>query len=128
MFDMNPAASLNLTYHVMGDREERGSALAALAEVYRQAGYEPALNELPDFLPLVLEFLYESPGAEADPLLGRCLAALPAVAGSLRKNGSGYAGLLDVLCGMLAAERDLTGENSVPESARDPLSNPNRGA
>jgi nitrate reductase molybdenum cofactor assembly chaperone len=57
VFDMNPSASLNLTYHLMGDREDRGRALAELLEVYLRAGFEPAVNELPDFLPLMLEFM-----------------------------------------------------------------------
>jgi len=59
-FDMTPSASLNLTWHLMGDREDRGRALADLLAVYLQAGFEPAVGELPDFLPLMLEFLAAS--------------------------------------------------------------------
>jgi nitrate reductase delta subunit len=119
VFDLNPATSLNLTYHLMGDREERGSALAGLAGLYRQAGYEPVAGELPDYLPLVLEFLAESPGAEGDPLLCRCLAGLPAVAGALRRSASPYAGLVDVLCELFPAEAGSTagGEHQRPAPA-----------
>jgi len=103
VFDLNPSGSLNLTYHLMGDREDRGRALAELLEVYGQAGFEPAVNELPDFLPLMLEFLAASSPAEPHPLILRCLAAMPAVAGRLKEAGSPYAVPLELLCEALHA-------------------------
>jgi nitrate reductase delta subunit len=107
VFDMNPSASLNLTYHLMGDREDRGRALAELLEIYLRAGFEPAVNELPDFLPLMLEFLAASPPAEPHPLILRCLAAMPAIAGRLREAGSLYAVPLELLCEALPATTDV---------------------
>ena len=97
VFDMNSAASLNLTYHLMGDREDRGRALAELIEVYRQAGFAPAVNDLPDFLPLVLEFLAVSAGGEGNELIRRCLAAVPAIAQRLKDSGSMYAAPLELV-------------------------------
>jgi len=110
VFDMNPSASLNLTYHLMGDREERGRALAELLDVYRQAGLEPAVNELPDFLPLLLEFLAAAPPADAHAPILRCLAAVPALAGRLKASGSLYAVPLELIC------------ETVPATAESPLS------
>ena len=110
VFDMNPSASLNLTYHLMGDGEDRGRALAELLEVYRQAGFEPAVNELPDFLPLLLEFLAAAPQAETHEPVMRCLAAVPALAGRLKESGSLYAVPLELLSA------------AVPEAADSPLS------
>jgi len=110
VFDMNPAASLNLTYHLMGDREDRGRALAELLEVYRQAGFEPAVNELPDFLPLLLEFMVAAPQAETHAPILRCLAAVPGLAGRLKESGSLYAVPLELLSA------------AVPEAADFPLS------
>jgi nitrate reductase delta subunit len=107
VFDLSPSASLNLTYHLMGDREDRGRSLVELLEVYRQAGFEPAVNELPDFLPLMLEFLAASSPAEPHPLILRCLAAMPAVAGHLRKAGSPYAVPLELLCEALPATTNI---------------------
>lgn len=101
VFDMNPSASLNLTYHLMGDREDRGRALAELLEIYRKAGFEPAGNELPDFLPMMLEFMAAAPQSAIHPLIGRCLSVLPAITGCLRENGSLYAPLLEMLCGVV---------------------------
>ena len=101
VFDLNPAASLNLTWHILGDREDRGRALAELLEVYRQAGFEPAVDDLPDYLPLLLEFMAAAPQSEIHPLIGRCLSVLPAITGCLRENGSLYAPLLEMLCGVV---------------------------
>jgi nitrate reductase delta subunit len=107
VFDMNPSASLNLTYHLMGDREDRGRSLAELLEVYRQAGFEPAVNELPDFLPLLLEFIAESSPAEPHALILRCLATVPAVASRLKENGSLYAVPLELLCRVFPQTTDV---------------------
>jgi nitrate reductase delta subunit len=98
VFDMNSSASLNLTYHLMGDREDRGRALAGLLEVYLQAGFEPAVNELPDFLPLMLEFMAASSPAEPHALILQCLSAVPDLAGRLKGTGSLYAVPLELLC------------------------------
>jgi nitrate reductase molybdenum cofactor assembly chaperone NarJ/NarW len=110
VFDMNPAVSLNLTWHLMGDREDRGRALAELLDVYRQAGFEPDVEELPDFLPLMLEFMAASSPAETHALILRCLAAVPALAGRLKDSGSLYAVPLELL------------SSAVPETADFPLS------
>ncbi len=103
VFDMNPSASLNLTWHLMGDREDRGRALADLLGVYLQAGFEPAVNELPDFLPLMLEFLAAAAPDEPHALIRRCLATVPAIAARLKESGSPYAGPLELVCGIFPA-------------------------
>lgn len=99
VFDMNPSASLNLTFHLMGDRDERGRALAELLDVYRQSGFEPAVNDLPDYLPVLLEFLAASPRSETHTLVRRCIDAVPAIAGRLRKSGSMFVAPLELVRG-----------------------------
>ena len=103
VFDMNPSASLNLTWHLMGDREDRGRALADLLAVYLQAGFEPAVNELPDFLPLMLEFLAAAAPDAPHALIRRCLATVPAIAARLKESGSPYAGPLELVSGIFPA-------------------------
>jgi nitrate reductase delta subunit len=98
VFDLNPDTSLNFTYHLIGDGEERGRALADLQELYRRAGFETAVSELPDFLPLVLEFLAEVPIESKPPVLGRLGVAVAAVAKRLAETGSIYSGLLNLAC------------------------------
>ncbi|MGO9567699.1 MAG: nitrate reductase molybdenum cofactor assembly chaperone, partial [Desulfomonilaceae bacterium] len=57
LFDFNPATCLNLTFHECGESKTRGFALVNLSQLYKNSGYEPATGELPDYLPLILEFL-----------------------------------------------------------------------
>jgi len=60
-FDMQEATSLYLTAHELGDSPERGGALLRLHALLRLAALEPMDGELPDFVPLLLEFLAEKP-------------------------------------------------------------------
>lgn len=55
-FDMTPEHALHLTHHLFGDDRNRGPALIDLGEYYKSYGLELGSNELPDYLPLVLEF------------------------------------------------------------------------
>ncbi|NWG40020.1 MAG: nitrate reductase molybdenum cofactor assembly chaperone [Hydrogenophilaceae bacterium] len=55
-FDMTPEHALHLTHHLFGDDKNRGPALIDLGEYYKSYGMEIEGNELPDYLPLVLEF------------------------------------------------------------------------
>ena len=57
LFDRTPSLSLHLFEHVHGDSRDRGQAMVDLIELYRRHGVEIATHELPDFLPLFLEFL-----------------------------------------------------------------------
>lgn len=60
-FDFNESAALYLTAHELGDSRRRGSALLELRQMLRAAGFEASVPELPDFLPLLLEFLSCAP-------------------------------------------------------------------
>lgn len=103
VFDLNPGTSLNLTWHLTGDTEDRGRALAALVDVYRGAGFDIETFELPDYLPLVLEFLAQD-AAPAPPRkpLADSLASLPALAARLEEAGSVYAPLLALVADIVA--------------------------
>lgn len=84
-FDLDPATSLNLTYHLLGDSEDRGKALAALLRLYGQQGFELAERQLPDYLPLVFEFLSLSSGPQEHALLNSCLGTIAPLAERLEK-------------------------------------------
>jgi len=60
-FDLSDKSSLYLTYHRFRDDPKRGTYLARLVSYYREKGFEFVENELPDFLPVVLEFIYYQP-------------------------------------------------------------------
>ena len=90
-FDRNPSHSLHLYEHLHGESRERGPALVSLLEEYRQHGLEISDAELPDYLPLFLEFLSLLPQQEATSLLGDAVHVIAAIGGRLAKNGSPYA-------------------------------------
>jgi nitrate reductase delta subunit len=100
-FDMTPATSLNLTFHRLGESDRRGSAMAELAGIYAEAGYEPIPGELPDHLPMMVEFL----SVCKDPRNAECVAAYmvetPLIARALAHDDHPYAPLFGALCGLL---------------------------
>ncbi len=97
IFDISPATCLNLTYHSQGDSEDRGRTLAELDQVYCRAGFTRTTAELPDYLPLVLEFLSQCPRAEGTDLLWHHLGAADSIAGKLLKLDSPYRVPLELL-------------------------------
>jgi nitrate reductase delta subunit len=109
-FDLNPDTSLNFTYHLMGDGEDRGRALAELKEIYRRAGFEIAVNELPDFLPLILEFLTQAPAEKMPAAVSQCFRPVSTIARRLKEAGSLYAAALDVLHGVAPFQETQTEE------------------
>lgn len=90
-FDRGRATSLHLFEHVHGDSRDRGPAMVDLADVYARAGFRLAARELPDYLPVLLEFLSTRPTAEAKDMLADCGHILRSVGEALARRGSGYA-------------------------------------
>ena len=97
-FDLRRRASLYLTYYVHGDTRKRGMALLRLKRLYPAAGLEPASGELPDYLPLMLEFASLAPAGAGETLLREHRPSLELLRSSLRDADSPYADLLDALC------------------------------
>ena len=99
-FDHTRNRSLYLTYYRYGDTRARGMALVALKNVYRRAGHEPPETELPDYLPLVLEFasLAPEPGRA---VLVQQRAGLELLRQALREREDPYAAVLEAVCGRL---------------------------
>jgi nitrate reductase molybdenum cofactor assembly chaperone NarJ/NarW len=97
IFDMNPGTCLNLTYHSFGDTEKRGQILAQMDQVYLNAGYERTTGELPDYLPLVLEFLSQGLGSEGIDLLWSQLDGLKNIIANLNDQDSPYQMLFEIL-------------------------------
>ncbi|TNC23802.1 nitrate reductase molybdenum cofactor assembly chaperone [Amycolatopsis alkalitolerans] len=95
-FDHTRRRGLYLTYYRHGDTRARGMALLALKHTYRQAGYPAPEDELPDFLPLMLEFAAAAP-EPGQRLLIQCQAGLELLTEAVREAHSPYAELLDVI-------------------------------
>ncbi|MDM7930647.1 nitrate reductase molybdenum cofactor assembly chaperone [Tabrizicola sp.] len=106
LFDRSRTLSLNLFEHVHGESRDRGGAMVSLIETYREGGFEPATSELPDHLPVLLEFLSTRPFAEAQETLADATHILDAVAARLERRESGYAAAFAALSQMAGAEAD----------------------
>lgn len=89
-FDQNPSHSLHLFEHVHGESRERGQAMVDLLQEYRAHGLEIGAAELPDFVPLFLEYLSLLPEAEAREMLGDAVHVLALIGRKLERNGSPY--------------------------------------
>lgn len=90
LFDRTRSLSLHLFEHVHGESRDRGQAMIDLQNLYGDKGLEIGASELPDFVPLFLEFLSTQPRAEAYDLLGQPAHIFAALAERLRKRKSAY--------------------------------------
>lgn len=96
-FDMTAEHSLHLTHHLFGDDKNRGPALIDLGELYKDYGVEVVTNELPDYLPLVLEFTAYMDDGEATVFLSDAKKVLSVLTENLKKAESPYAALLSII-------------------------------
>jgi nitrate reductase delta subunit len=106
LFDRSRSLSLNLFEHVHGESRDRGGAMVDLLETYRAGGFELEGPELPDHLPVLLEFLSARPLAEGRAMLGDAAHILAALAERLRRRDSVYAGVFHALGGLAAEPAD----------------------
>jgi nitrate reductase delta subunit len=96
-FDFAKQRSLHLTYHLHGDSRQRGLALLKLKEAYAAAGLQGDAAELPDFLPLMLEFCALAPEPAGRELLDRHRPAIELIRDSLHRERSPFGELLDAV-------------------------------
>lgn len=96
-FDMVPEFSLHLTHHLFGDDRGRGPAMVELGEHYKHNGYTPVETELPDYLPLVLEYVSTLDELQARVFLADAAKVTSELADNLEKAESPYAPLLRIV-------------------------------
>jgi len=98
-FDMTAENSLYLTYHLFDEQDrERGPALIQLSELYKSTGFEIGDGELPDYLPLILEYVSTMDDASsAHDFLKQTAQAADIIASNLEKNASPYAPLVRIV-------------------------------
>jgi len=97
LFDRSRTLSLNLFEHVHGESRDRGGAMVSLVETYRAAGFDPATPELPDHLPVLLEFLATQPFVEARETLADAAHIFEALATRLDRRESPYGAVFAAL-------------------------------
>ncbi|MCV2893670.1 nitrate reductase molybdenum cofactor assembly chaperone [Lentibacter sp. XHP0401] len=104
LFDRSRTLSLNLFEHVHGESRDRGGAMVSLVETYRDGGFDPVTSELPDHLPVLLEFLSTRPFAEAQETLADAAHIFEALTTRLERRESAYAAVFASLVQLAGAE------------------------
>jgi len=112
LFDSGRRTSLHLFEHVHGDSRDRGPAMIDLAQTFEAAGLYLAEGEMPDHLPVVLEYASTQPPAEARAFLGEMAHIFNVIFSALDKRQSRYASALGALI-------ELAGETAQPVSVPD---------
>lgn len=103
LFDRSRTLSLNLFEHIHGEGRDRGGAMVDLLETYRAGGFDLTGPELPDHLPVLLEFLSTRPLDEARALLADAGHILVALAERLARRETPYAAVLAALVDLAQA-------------------------
>ncbi len=106
LFDRSRTLSLNLFEHVHGESRDRGGAMVSLVETYRDAGFDPATSELPDHLPVLLEYLAMRPADEAQDVLADAAHIFAALVERLQRRESSYAAVFTALVQLAEVQAD----------------------
>jgi nitrate reductase delta subunit len=124
LFDRGRSTSLHLFEHVHGDSRDRGPAMIDLAQTYEKVGMYLADGELPDFLPVVLEFTSTQPPREAREFLAEMAHIFNAIFSALQQRASPYAcvlGALLELAGEKAQPVQVAAEESIDAVWQEPV-------
>jgi nitrate reductase delta subunit len=116
LFDRVRTLSLHLFEHVHGESRDRGQAMVDLVKLYQCHGLDVTARELPDYLPLFLEFLSILPRAEASGLLAEAAHILPVIGGRLAKRESAYAAVFEALTELAGGAARPVAEPEEPDT------------
>ncbi|MDT8879308.1 nitrate reductase molybdenum cofactor assembly chaperone [Halomonas saccharevitans] len=120
LFDKGRATSLLLFEHVHGESRDRGQAMVDLMAEYRAAGFELDARELPDYLPMFLEYLSTRPEADIGRWLGEIRHILALLSARLEEREADHALVPLALLALIGAEEDVAAHrDSVKEEAPD---------
>lgn len=104
LFDRSRTLSLNLFEHIHGESRDRGGAMVDLLDMYRAGGFDLGGTELPDHLPVLLEYLSTRPLAEAQEILQGAGHILVALGERLVRRDAAYAAVLEALVAIAEAD------------------------
>ncbi len=113
--DIGKTASLNLFEHLKGDSTDRGTAMVELREVYREHGLELDSVELPDHLPVFLEFLSGLDIDDALVWLESAAALIAAIDRELQQEKSPWAAITQGLLDFTGVQRQIAGEKTLKD-------------
>lgn len=117
LFDRSRTLSLNLFEHVHGESRDRGGAMVSLVETYREGGFDPVTSELPDHLPVLLEFLSTRSLVEMQETLADAAHIFETLNTRLIRRESPY-------CAVFAALLQFSGAQADNEAVAEMLAQP----
>lgn len=119
-FDRSRSLSLLLFEHVHGESRDRGQAMVNLMKVYEDNGFEISVRELPDFLPLFLEYLSQRPEFEIIELLSDVQHILALLQARLENRKNHYSVLFSALLNLIEANVDMAAiQKEISAESRD---------
>ncbi|KAB8139446.1 nitrate reductase molybdenum cofactor assembly chaperone [Gracilibacillus oryzae] len=104
VFDFGKTSNLYMTYLKLGEQKERGLELLRLKNYYQTAGFEVTDKELPDYLPVMLEFCSQVSKEIRCDLLEKYTLAIVETKEKLAEFNSHYAKVLEALLGVMKEE------------------------
>lgn len=119
LFDRSRSLSLHLFEHVHGDSRERGQAMIDLGKQYIESGFFLEASELPDFVPVFLEYASCLAAAEAREVLGQPGHVFAALAERLDKRGSAYSGIFHAVVALAGIQPDAGAIAELAENTPD---------
>ena len=119
LFDRTRTLSLHLFEHVHGESRDRGQAMVDLANMYDAQGFQIDAKELPDYLPLFLEYLSTQSNEEVHNLLTQTLHILVALRERLQKRSSIYANALLALEAIAGGKVDAAAVEQILSAPED---------
>jgi len=120
LFDRTRSLSLHLFEHVYGESRDRGQAMIELKTLYEQNGLYLSASELPDYLPVFLEFLSVRPLEEARAQLSQPAHVLTAIAERLHKRKTPYEAAFQALVAIAGVVPDAAGVEVLDGDDADP--------
>ena len=119
LFDRTRSLSLQIFEHIHGEGRDRGQAMVDLIALYQRHGLEISAKELPDYLPMFLEFLSTLPLGEAQETLSQPLHIISALGERLRKRKSIYRSLFQGLVELAKGQPDEEGVKALLDEPDD---------
>lgn len=124
LFDRSRSLSLHLFEHVHGDSRERGQAMIDLGQQYVESGFFLGGGELPDFVPVLLEYASCLRPTDSREMLGQPAHVFAALAERLDKRGTAYSAIFHCLVSLAKARVDadaraVVDQNTPAEDAAD---------
>src|SRR5699024_10712115 len=116
LFDRSRSLSLNLFEHIHGESRDRGTAMVDLLHTYKEAGFELNTAELPDHLPVLLEFLSLQSEKEVSTTLNDARDILVTLSDRIKRRENDYSAILYLLAYLPGVDFDnVEAQNLIAE-------------